>query len=131
MDHRIGRDKAAENLAAAQSGFDHGRIKACANRLCCARLHAGIAAFADAGLLPASGRVGHDWLQANFSSRFIHRRNSLPARFKSYLPAAYRVRALADYEAISVSKNMTVSELKKAKECVDAVKLEVCDATQS
>lgn len=131
MEHQIWMEKAAENLAAAQSGFDHGRFNACANRLYYAMFQAGIAAFAKAGSLPAGGRVGHDWLQANFSGQFIHRRKLFPARFKSYLPAAYRIRALADYEAISVSKNIAANELKKAKECVDAVKLEVCDATQS
>ncbi len=130
MDHQIGMEKARENLASAQLCFDQGYFNACANRLYYAMFQAAIAVLAQAGLLPAGGRVSHDWLQANFSSHFIHRRKLFSAKLKSYLPEAYRVRALADYEAISVSKNIAANELKKAKEFVAVVNAEVSHATQ-
>lgn len=131
MEHQIWLDKADENLAAAQSCFDHSQYNAGANRLYYAMFHAALAALAQNDFVPASGKVSHEWVQANFSSRLIHRRKTYPARLQSYLPEAFRIRVVADYETITVSKSIAANQLKKAKEFVETIKLEMSHATQS
>jgi len=132
MDYKNWLDKANENLAAAQLCFDNGHINACANRLYYAMFHAGIAALVKHGLLRPDARVGHDWLQTNFSGQLIKHRKVFPAKFKSYLSVAHLVRSTADYRMASVSKDTASRELKKAKEFVNAINLnlEASHATQ-
>jgi uncharacterized protein (UPF0332 family) len=130
MSHQSWLDKANENLAAAQLCFDTGHTNACANRLYYAMFHAGIAASVKHGLLKSDARVGHDWLQSNFSGQLIKHRKIFPAKFKSYLFEALSVRSTADYRMASVSKDTASRELKKAKEFVSAINLEASHATQ-
>lgn len=130
MDHHLWIEKANENLASAHLCFEQGYFNACANRLYYAMFHASIAALAKAGVLSMNKRIGHDWLQANFSSQLIQQRKIFVAKFRSYLPEALRIRVVADYEATTVSKSIAASQLKKAKEFVETIKLEMFYATQ-
>jgi uncharacterized protein (UPF0332 family) len=124
-------DKANENLAAAQLCFDNDHFNACANRLYYAMFQAGIAAMVKHGLLKPDVRVAHDWLQANFSGQLIKHRKVFPVKFRSYLSDAFWVRVEADYKLSSVSKKVAAGELKKAKEFINVINLEVSRATQS
>lgn len=128
--HQIWIEKANENLASAQLCFEQGHFNACANRLYYAMFHAAIAALAKAGALSMNKKIGHDWLQANFSSQLIHQRKVVSSKFRSYLPEALRIRVVADYEVTTVSQSIAASQLKKAKEFVEAIKQEVFYATQ-
>jgi uncharacterized protein (UPF0332 family) len=130
MSHQNWLDKANENLAAAQLCFDHGHINACANRLYYGMFQAGIAAMVKHGLLKPDAEVGHDWLQANFAGQLIRHRKVFPAKFRSFLYEVYRVRVEADYKLSFVSKKVAAGELKKAKEFINAITLEVSHATQ-
>ena len=130
MSYQNWLDKANENLAAAQLCFDNGHFNACANRLYYAMFQAGIAAMVKHGLLKPDTGVAHDWLQSNFAGQLIRHRKVFPAKFRSYLYEAYRVRAEADYKLSSVSKKVAAGELKKAKEFINAITLEVSHATQ-
>ncbi len=131
MDHQIWIDKAGENLAAAQTCFDHGHFNACANRLYYAMFHAAVAILAKKGLLAITQKIGHDWLQANFSRQLIHQRKTFNAKFRSYLSDAQSLRDIADYKLFSVSKNAALGELRKAKEFVHAITQEVSHEAQS
>jgi len=92
---------------------------------------AGVAALIKNGFALPDKKIGHDWLQASFSEQLIQRRKIFSAKFRSFLPAAYRARALADYEPSSISKKIANSELKNAKEFVHAINLEVSNDAQS
>ena len=131
MEHEVWLNKAAENLAAAQLCFEHGQYNACANRLYYARFHAALAALAQGNFDPARGKVSHEWLQANFTSRFIHRRKIFHAKFRSYLSDAQALRDIADYKLFAVSKDAVSRELKKAVEFVNMIKQEVAHEAQS
>jgi uncharacterized protein (UPF0332 family) len=131
MSYQNWLNKANENLAAAQLCFDHNHFNACANRLYHAMFQAGAAVLIKNGVFPPKEQIGHDWPQANFSGQLIHRRKLFPANFRSYLSDAYWVRIRADYRLLSVSKKVAASELKKAKEFINAINLEVSNATQS
>lgn len=114
MSYQSWLDKANENLAAAQLCFDHGHFNACANRLYYAMFQAGIATLVKHGLLQPEARVGHDWLQSNFSGQLIKHRKIFSAKFRSYLFEALSVRSTADYRMASVSKDTAWRELKKS-----------------
>jgi len=131
MSYQSWLDKANENIAAAQLCFDNGHFNACANRLYYAMFQAGIAAMVKHGLLKPEAEVGHDWLQSNFTGQLIRHRKVFPVKFRPYLSDAFRVRLLADYRILPVSKKIAGSELKKAKEFINAINLEVSHETQS
>ncbi|MDZ7289855.1 MAG: HEPN domain-containing protein [candidate division KSB1 bacterium] len=131
MSYQSWLDKANENLAAAQLCFNHGHFNACANRLYYAEFHAGAAVLVKNGFLPPEEKIGHDWLQANFSEKLIHRRKVFPAKFRSYLSEAFLLRMVADYRTRFTSKDNVSRELKKAKELVKAINLEVSNEAQS
>ncbi len=131
MNYQIWIDKANENLTAAQLCCDHGLFNACANRLYYAMFHAAIAALLKNGVKLPSKNIGHDWVQSNFSGLLIHRRKVFPGKFRPYLSDAYWIRTTADYKASCVSKDAAASELKKAKEFVDKIQMEISDEAQS
>lgn len=124
-------EKSLENLATAQWCLAQGHFNACANRLYYAMFHAGAAALLRHGVMPPKEKVEHDWLQANFSSFFIHRRKILPAKFQPYLWDAQAVRIIADYRFYSVSKSVASRELKKAVEFVNTIHQELFHDAQS
>jgi uncharacterized protein (UPF0332 family) len=124
-------NKATENLTAAQLCCDQGLFNACANRLYYAMFHAAIAALLKNGAKLPPKNIGHDWVQSNFSGLLIHRRKVFSAKFRPYLSDAYSVRSIADYQILVVSKDLAFRELKRAKEFVNAINVEVNNETQS
>lgn len=130
MDHLDWMNKARENVKAAQLCFDQSCFNACANRLYYALFHAGAAALLKNGVKPAGEKIGHDWLQAAFAEQLIHRRKVFSLKFRSYLSDAQRVRELADYRPSPVGKKVVASELKKAKELIEAINQEVSHEAQ-
>jgi len=131
MDYQNWLSKAIENLAAAQLCFDHGHFNACANRLYYAMFQAGAAALFKHGILPSGDKIGHAWLQSNFSGMLIHRRKIFSAAFRPYLSDAQTVRDIADYGLNFVSQNVASRELKKARDFVNKIISELSHATQS
>lgn len=125
LDHKSWLSKSIENLAAAQLCFDNDHFNACVNRLYYAMFHAGAAALMKNGIAPSKKKIGHDWLQANFSGQLIQGRKIFPARFRPYLSDAQALRDIADYKSYSVSKNVAARELNKAKDFVNGVSVEV------
>ena len=113
--------KAAENLAVADWCQEQGHFNACANRFYYAMFHAALAALLKHGMKPSGEKIGHDWVQANFSGQLIHRRKVFPRKFRQYLVKAFRVRVAADYQLMPVSKNLVTNELKKAREFVNTI----------
>lgn len=131
MSYQSWLDKANENLAAAQLCFDHGHFNACANRLYYAMFQTGIAAMVKHGLLKPDAKVGHDWLQSNFSGQLIKHRKVFPAKFRSYLSEAYWLRVIADYEMRQAGKDDVTRQLKRTKEFIAAINAEVSHDSQS
>ena len=131
MNHQIWMDKANENLTAAQLCCDQGLFNACANRLYYAMFHAGIAALLKNSVSLPPKNIGHGWVQSNFSGQLIHRRKVFSAKFRPYLSDSYWIRVTADYEASSIGKKLASTELKKAKEFVNAIHSETSRSAQS
>jgi len=98
--------KAHENLAGAESEFQHGRTNSCARSAYYACFHAAIAALLQAGLTPPEPARGwgHDWVQVSFVGQMIQRRKIYPANLRRTLPDLLALRHKADYRATHVSQ---------------------------
>lgn len=131
MNYQIWMDKATENLTAAQLCCDHGLFNACANRLYYAMFHGGIAALIKNGVPLPPKNIGHGWVQSNFSGQLIHRRKVFAAKYRPYPSDSYWIRVTADYEASPISKKLVSTELKKAKEFINAIHSEISRTAQS
>ena len=131
MSYQAWLDKATENLTAAQLCLDHGLFNACANRLYYAMFHAGAAALLKNGFKPASEKIGHEWLQSNFSGQLIHRRKIFSGKFRPFINDAYWLRVAADYKADFVARKTVLRQLERAKEFIHAIKQELSYDAQS
>ena len=109
-------DKANANLTVAQMCFDSGFYDACANRAYYAAFQAAIAALADRGII--RDKADHKKVQADFSEKLIKRQKIYPSRVKSYLMDMQGVRNQADYNPVSVSKNLAFQQIRKAGEMI-------------
>jgi hypothetical protein len=81
--------------------------------------------------LKSDAKVGHDWLQTNFSGQLIKHRKVFPAKFRSYLSEAYWLRVVADYEMRPAGKDDVTRQLKKTKEFIAAINAEASHDSQS
>lgn len=117
--------KSRENLAVAEWCFLQRHHNACANRLYYAMFQAGFAVLLKYGIVPPKGKIGHGWLQANFSQQLIKKRKLFPAKFRSYLNDAQAVRNIADYEPFHVRNRVILREIKKTREFLQAIDKEL------
>ncbi|MFQ5632767.1 MAG: HEPN domain-containing protein [bacterium] len=122
-------EKSQENLTVAEWCFENGHFNACANRMYYAMFQAGFAALLKFGISPPKGKIGHDWLQANFSQHLIRQRKVFPAKFRSYLNDVQRIRDTADYRDICVSKKHASKELRTAQTFVKTIHSELLNET--
>ncbi len=116
-------DKAKANLKAAQLCFDSGLYDASANRAYYAAFQAAAAALAARGI--TKEKLGHDWIQADFSGRLIKRQKIYPGKLKSYLADMQAVRDQADYKIANVSKKEALQQLRKSKEMITFIEKEL------
>jgi uncharacterized protein (UPF0332 family) len=115
--------KAHEDLAGAESEFEHGRTNSCARAAYYACFHAAIAALLQAGLTssgPARG-WGHDWVHASFVGQLIQRRKIYSANLRRTLPDLLALRHKADYRATHVSQREAQRAVRSAQALVQAV----------
>lgn len=125
MSYQAWAEKSQENLTVAEWCFENSHFNACVNRLYYAMFQVAFAVLLKNGITPPKDKIGHDWLQANFSRHLIRRRKLFPSKIRSYLSDAQGLREIADYSNRIVSKKLTSQELKKAKEFIKTIVSEI------
>jgi uncharacterized protein (UPF0332 family) len=120
---KIWRDKAEENLEAAESELANGRYNSCANRCYYACFQAAIFALVRAGIRPR-GRTqqwGHEFVQAEFAGQLITRRKLYPAPLRNTLPENYALRATADYTRDHVTEVRAARAVTRTERFLEAI----------
>lgn len=117
------RAKAREEIAGAQSEYEHGRFNNCVKLAYYACFHAAVAELLGAGVAepPGGGIWGHAFVQAEFVRRFVQRRKQYPASLGDTLSRALAVRDIADYRPAQVSRAQATRALRQATEFLSAL----------
>ncbi len=116
-------NKAQANLAVARMCLENGFYDACANRAYYAAFQAAIAALAERGI--KRDKIGHGWVQAEFSEKLIKRQKIYPAKVKSYLMEMQIVRDRADYKSENISEKQAVQQINRANEMIALIQKEL------
>ncbi len=106
------KNRAVENLEAAELLFEKGKYNASANRAYYAAFHFAIALLFAAGIKPS---IDHRTIQALFVDTFINKRKLFPAKYKRYLSDIQDIRNDADYKN-GTSKKNAKQQLKDSTE---------------
>ncbi|CAN2039494.1 hypothetical protein GMMP15_120008 [Candidatus Magnetomoraceae bacterium gMMP-15] len=83
-----------------------------------------VAALFRYGIKPKSKKIGHDWVQAEFSKMFIRQNKRFP-RLKGLLNAVQESRDIADYSTQYLTKKKAKRVLEKAKAFVETIFKEI------
>ncbi len=119
-------EKADENLNAAILCFKKEYYNSCVNRAYYAMFQIAAAILFKSGHRPKSKKIGHDWVQAEFTRLFVRRRKQFP-HLKNFLNEVQKLRDTADYSFEKISKKKARRVLEKAKTFVGQVSEEVTD----
>ncbi|HPI20347.1 MAG TPA: HEPN domain-containing protein [Candidatus Kapabacteria bacterium] len=111
------KNRAIENLEAAELLFENGKYNASANRAYYAAFHSAIAALYSKRIKP---NIDHRSVQSLFNDMFINKRKIIPAEFKRYLSDLQNVRNIADYKN-GVSKKISKEQIEKSKNFIDVI----------
>ena len=106
------KNRAIENLEAAELLFENGKYNASANRAYYAAFHLAIAALYSKSIKP---NIDHRSVQSLFSDLFFNKRKVFPSKYKIYLNNMQDFRNIADYKQ-GLSKNNSKKQLNDAKE---------------
>jgi len=116
--------KSEESLNAAIFCFEKGWYNSCVNRAYYAMFQVALAALLKAGVRPKSKKIGHDWVQASFASRFVLRSKRFP-HLKNFLNWVQEWRNAADYSDEEISEKKAKRVLERASVFVEQVSQEV------
>jgi uncharacterized protein (UPF0332 family) len=111
--------KALETLAGAESEYVNGRFDNCANRCYYACFLAAVAALAKNGVMrPGGARAqwAHAFVQAQFVTQLIDRRNVFPGSLRDTLSRTATLRRAGDYTTDEVSQIQAERALRRARE---------------
>ena len=111
------KNRALENLEAAELLFDNEKYNASANRAYYAAFHIAIAALFSIGLKPT---IDHKSVRALFSDYYFNRRKIINSKYKGFLSDLQDKRNHADYR-FGLSKKVSKQQLLNAKEFVNLV----------
>jgi len=117
-------NKSQKSLNAAISCFEQRYYNSCVNRAYYAMFQAAVAALFKAGFRPKSEKIGHDWVQAEFSRAFV----SGSKRFsdlKGLLNLVQEWRDAADYSDEEIGKKRAKRNLDKALMFVGEISKEI------
>ena len=106
------KNRAIENLEAAELLFENGKYNASANRDCYAAFHLAIYMLYKIDIVPT---IDHKTIQALFSDYYFNRRKVLPSIYKRYLSELQMIRNTADYYD-GILKKQASKQLKMTKE---------------
>ncbi len=111
------KNRAIENLEAAELLFENGKYNASANRAYYAAFHSAIAAVYNAGINPT---IDHKSIHSLFSDYYFNRRKIINSKYKGFLSDLQDKRNHADYR-LGVSKKVSRQQLFNAREFVNLV----------
>jgi len=111
------KNRAIENIKAAELAFDNNFFNATANRAYFAAFHATLAAIYSLGIEP---KIEHRTIQTIFSDNFFNRRKVIPSKYKRILGDLQDKRNTADYKA-GISKKVAKEQLKNAQELIEII----------
>ncbi len=120
MDYIQFKEKANQNIMAAQSCFDSGWYDACCNRAYYGMYHAAIAALSQEGIMPTTETIKHDWVQRHFVTYFCNRHKIFP-HFRRFLVEAQQVRDTADYKTRLLNQRTAKQQLTRATDFVQSI----------
>jgi uncharacterized protein (UPF0332 family) len=118
------QEKAEENIRAATLCFQNGHYNACVNRSYYGMFQIALALLLKSNFKPTSEKIGHDWVQAEFSRVFIRQQKKFP-RFKGFLNLVQEARDIADYSMLKIGRKRAERLLRKAEAFIEAVRQEV------
>ncbi len=111
-DYHIFLKKAEESLNTANFCFEKQCYNSCVNRAYYAMFQVAAAVLFKAGIRPKS-KIGHDWVQAEFSKAFIQRNKKFP-HLKGFLNMVQEARDIADYSNEDINKKKAGRSFDKA-----------------
>lgn len=119
-------EQAQESLAGAKSELANRRNNNCANRAYYGCFQAGIRTLMEAGIRPpkATGRWGHEFVQARFTGDLINRRKLYAPDVRGVLEQNFRLRGTADYGIDHVPEVQAERAVRRAEAFVAAVALQ-------
>ena len=121
-------EKSEESLNAAMVCFEKGYYNSCVNRAYYGMFQIAVAILFKSGYKPKSKKIGHDWVQAEFTRVFVQRKNRFP-RLKNFLNEIQKLRDTADYSSEKISRKKAGRVLDKAKTFTEQISGEVTDDT--
>ena len=126
MDEAVFLRKSEESLNAATVCFEKEYYNSCVNRAYYGMFQIAAAILFKSGHRPKSKKIGHDWVQAEFSRLFILRKKRFP-HLKGFLNLAQEARDIADYSAEKISRKRAKRILDKAEIFIGQIRKEVSD----
>jgi len=125
-DYIIFLRKSKESLNTAKYCFETEYFNSCVNRAYYAMFQVAVAALFKSEIKPKSKKIGHNWVQAEFTRFFVWRKKRFP-RLKGLLNMVQRTRDIADYSAQEINKKRAKRVLDKAVMFIETVSREVDD----
>jgi uncharacterized protein (UPF0332 family) len=116
--------KSEESLNAAKSCFQREYYNSCVNRSYYAMFQSAVSLLFKAGFRPKSEKIGHDWVQAEFSKAFVSG-NKRFSHFKGLLNLVQEWRDAADYSDEEISEKRAKRNLDKAIVFVGEISKEI------
>ncbi len=122
--HHIFLKKSEESLNTARLSFEKEYYNSCVNRSYYAMFQAAVAVLFKAGIRPKSKKIGHDWVQAEFSRTFV-RGNKKFSHLKGFLNMVREWRDAADYSDEEIGRKRAKRNLDKASVFVEEISKEM------
>ena len=119
-------EKSEESMSSARACFEGEYYNSCVNRAYYAMFQIAVAALFRSGHKPRSEKIGHDWVQAEFTRVFVRRKKRFP-RLKGFLNLVQEARDIADYSTERISKKRAGRILNKAEMFIKQVVREETD----
>jgi len=117
-------EKSEESLNAATVCFEKEYYNSCVNRAYYGMFQIAVALLFKSGYKPKSEKIGHDWVQAEFTRLFIWRTKRFP-HLKNFLNEVRKLRDTADYAPEKINKKKAERVLDKAKTFIEQISEEV------
>ncbi|ETR66639.1 MAG: HEPN domain protein [Candidatus Magnetoglobus multicellularis str. Araruama] len=124
QDYSIFLKKGHESLFVAQHAYDKECYNSCINRAYYSMFQVTIALLIKSGNGPKSKKIGHDWVQSEFSRLFIIRSKKF-THFKGLLNQTQELRNTADYSSIEINKKKAKRVLEKTEIFVEQISKEI------
>ncbi len=121
-------EKSGESMSSARACFEMEYYNSCVNRAYYGMFQIAVAILFKSGYRPKSKKLGHDWVQAEFTRVFVRRKKRFP-RLKNFLNEVQKLRDVADYSSEKISRKKAGRVLDKAKTFTEQISGEVADDT--